>query len=518
MKKRYGLAVTTAIAAAIGLGAGPGFASSHREAPQTTEMRKIDGTDFYMFRSYEPGRGAFVTLLANYQPDQEPGAGPNYYTMDPDAVYEIHIDNDGNAAEDLTFQFRIINQLVNGTGATLNIGGVNQPIALRQVGQITTVDDPDLGERESYTLTLVTGDRRTGTRANVTNAADGQTFFRKPVDNIGNKTLPDYASYAARHMSPINIPGCTTPGRVFVGQRAEAFAINLGGTFDLVNYVPIEGSIPQSRTNDDLVGKKNVTTFALEVPIACLTGTGNGVIGGWTTSSLPQARLNDPTPTYALPALYGGAFVQLSRLGMPLVNELVIGLPQKDLFNAAEPPGDAALATYVTNPTFPAILDVLFRAPVNSAISGTGTIAPKNFPRRDLVATFLTGIATLNQQKTVTPSEMLRLNTAVAVTPRDSQSNFGVVGDDLAGFPNGRRPGDDVVDIVLRVAMGRLCYPVPISGKQTDLGLCTPADAPSGQVKYTDGAPLNALDVQNVFPYLNTPIPGSPGHAARNPS
>ena len=200
------------------------------------------------------------------------------------------------------------------------------------------------------------------------------------------------------------------------------------------------------------------------------------------------------------------------------MNELVIGLPQKDLFNAAEPPGDAALASYVTNPTFPAILDVLFRAPVNAAISGTGTIAPKNFPRRDLVATFLTGIATLNQQKTVTPSEMLRLNTTVAATPRDSQSNFGVVGDDLAGFPNGRRPGDDVVDIVLRVAMGRLCYPVPIAGKQTDLGLCTPADAPSGQVQYTDGAPFNARDVQNVFPYLNTPIPGSPGHDARNPS
>jgi hypothetical protein len=143
-------------------------------------------------------------------------------------------------------------------------------------------------------------------------------------------------------------------------------------------------------------------------------------------------------------------------------------------------------------------------------LGATSNIAPSNFPRRDLVAAFLTGIPTLNQQTTVTASEMLRLNTRIAPTPRATQSNFGVVGDDLAGFPNGRRPGDDVVDIVLRVAMGRLCYPVPINGVQTNLGLCTPADAPVGNQPFTDGAPLNARYLQNAFPYLNNPIPGSP--------
>ena len=188
----------------------------------------------------------------------------------------------------------------------------------------------------------------------------------------------------------------------------------------------------------------------------------------------------------------------------------MIGLNQKDLFNAAKPTADAALADYVTNPTFPAIIDKLFRAPVNAGLgTNFSNIAPNNFPRADLVATFLTGIKTLNQMAKVTPSEMIRLNTAIAPTPRATQSTYGVVGDDLAGYPNGRRPGDDTVDITLRVAMGRLCYPVPINHVQTDLGLCTPSNAPVGNANLTDGAPISARDLQNAFPYLNTPIPGS---------
>ena len=254
-----------------------------------------------------------------------------------------------------------------------------------------------------------------------------------------------------------------------------------------------------------------MTSIALELPISCITGSGNGVIGGWSTASLPQARLLRTKPTYATPAFQGGAYVQVSRLGMPLVNELVIGLSKKDVFNAGKPTGDAALGDFVTNPTFPAILDVLFRAPVNATLGTSFTnLAPNNFPRNDLVATFLTGIKSLNQMSKVTGSEMLRLNTGVAVTPLARQSTFGVAGDDLAGFPNGRRPGDDVTDIVLRVAMGRLCYPVPINGVPTDLGLCTPSNAPTGQVAFTDGAPISARDLQGSFPYLNTPIPGSP--------
>ncbi len=504
------------------------LASSHREAPGITERPKVDNTDVYAFRSYEPGRDQFVTIIANFQPDQSPGSGPNYFTMDPDALYEIHIDNDGDAKENLTYQFKFTNTLRDGTGIKLQVGDKNLPIALRAAGPASASDQSNVGELESYTVTQITNDRRMGARSGV--SAGSTSTFTKPIDNIGNKTIPDYATYANQYIYTVNFQGCPTAGRVFVGQRAEAFAVNLGEIFDLVNFVPIEGDsapgagdgggfaggITQNRANDDLVGKKNVTSLAIELPISCVVGTGNGVIGVWSTASLPQAEIRDPTPTYEMPAIQGGAYVQVSRLGMPLVNELVIGLNQKDLFNAARPMGDAALQDYVTNPTLPAILDALFRAPVNATLGTSYTnIAPNNFPRADLVATFLTGIRTLNQMATVTPSEMIRLNTGVAPTPRATQSTFGVAGDDLAGFPNGRRPGDDAVDLTLRVAMGRLCYPVPINHVQTDLGLCTPANAPVGNAAFTDGAPISARDLQDQFPYLNTPIPGSP-HTVRN--
>ena len=531
MRMTSRLIASTALAALL-VPALPAVASSHREAPGISKMPKVDNTDVYAFQSYEPGRTGYTTLIANFQPGENPGDGPNYYTMDPDALYEIHVDNVGDATEHLTFQFKFNNTLKGDTGKTITVGTKNLPIALRQIGPISAPNDANLGEDETYTLTVVSGNRRTGTRASVTNAAGGGTTFIKPFDNAGNKTIPGgYANYANQFIYNVNIPNCTGTGKVFVGQRAEYFAVNLGPIFDLVNFVPIEGDndpvygdgtagfpggITQSQTNQELIGKKNVTSIAIEVPTACLTGTGNGVIGVWSTASLPQARLLRTAPTFNVPALEGGSYVQVSRLGMPLVNELVIGLPQKDLFNAVKPTADGALADYVTNPTFPAILDALFRAPVNATLkTNFTTLAPTNFPRTDLVATFLTGFATLNQLKgpgTTGPvaSEMIRLNTAVAPTPQASQSTFGVVGNDLAGFPNGRRPGDDTVDIVLRVAMGRLCYPIPIAGKQTDLGLCKPSDAPTGMVAYTDGAPSSANNLLNAFPYLTAPLRGSP--------
>ena len=502
----------------------PAWSSSHREAPNITKMPKVDNTDVYAFRSYEPGRAGFVTLIANFQPGENPGDGPNYYTMDPNALYEIMIDNNGDAKEDLTYQFKFTNTLQGGTGITVNVGGKQLPIALRHAGQVSTANDPDLGEYENYTVTQVKGDRRSGTAAAISNASGGGTSFTKPFDNAGNKSVPNYPAYADQFIYSANVPGCATPAKVFVGQRAEYFAVNLGPIFDLVDFVPLEGDndpvygngtpfpggITQSQDNQELIGKKNVTSIAIELPITCVTGTGNGSIGVWSSASLPQSRLLKPSPTYAAPDTQGGSYVQVSRLGMPLVNELVIGLPQKDLFNAVKPTADSALADYVTNPTFPAILDALFRAPVRAVIGGSGTIAPTNFPRNDLVATFLTGINSLNQLQTVTPAEMLRLNTAVNPTPQASQKTLGVVADDLAGFPNGRRPGDDTVDIVLRVAMGRLCYPVPINGVPTPLGLCSPSDAPTGQAAYTDGAPSNAANILNRFPYLNPPLRGGP--------
>ncbi len=469
-----------------------------------------------MFRSYERGRAGFTTLIANYQPIQAPYGGPNYFTMDSDAIYEIHIDNDGDAVEDITFQFDFTNFLVNdNAGQALNIGGETVAIPLRQSGPITAGDRSAQNERESYTVTRIDGDRRSGERSAVTKVGGGDTFG-KPIDYIGEKTLPNYERYAESFMFDVEIPGCSGHGRVFVGQRAEAFAVNLGGIFDLVNFVPLEGEIEQDRANDDLVGEANVTSLAIEVPTDCLVaGADSPIIGGWTTSSLPQARLLDPTPTYESTARFGGAFVQQSRLSAPLVNELVIGLPDKDAFNASEPMDDAdpdiGFGVYVTNPTLPALLELLF-----------GVQAPTNFPRGDLVAAFLTGLDGLNQPAGVTPAEIMRLNTAIPPTLRNQQSTFGVVGEDLAGFPNGRRPGDDVVDIALRVVMGRLCYPVPLGAElsgdasieDTDadnvpLGLCDPADAPAGNLPFTDGAPISAAELSNTFPYLTTPIPGS---------
>ncbi len=504
--------------------ASPLWSSSHREAPFITEMPKVDNTDVYAFRSYEPGRAGFVTLMANFQPLQEPGGGPNYFTMDDDALYEIMVDSNGDAVEDTTFQFRFVNGLRGGTGSVFEIGGVRQPVAVRHTGQVTETNDGDLGETERYTVVQVKGDRRSGTATRVT-GTDGTVGFIKPFDNVGNKTTPDYPGYSDQFIYDVAIPNCSGGGRVFVGQREEGFAVNLGPIFDLVNFIPIQGEndstyssgdafpggITQSNANQELINAYNVTTLAIEVPIACLTGNGNGVIGVWASASLPQSRLLKPNPTYEEPAKEGGSFVQVSRLGNPLVNELVIGLPQKDLFNAAKPTQDGPLAIYVTNPTYPEYLSRLFRDPVNATLGTSfSTLAPTNFPRNDLVATFLTGIPSLNQLDSVTPSEMVRLNTAVNPTPRDRQRTLGVVADDLAGFPNGRRPGDDVVDIVLRVAMGRLCHPIPINGRPTQLGLCQPEDAPTGRVAYTDGAPTRATTLMNRFPYLNPALRGSP--------
>lgn len=499
------------------------FASSHREAPGISGMPRVDGTDFYMFNSYEPSRTGFVTLIANYIPDQSPYAGPNYYTLDNNAIYEIMIDNDGDAEEDVTFQFDFSTALLGGEGFKLNIGNegetVSQAIPLRQYGPIENLGDATINEAETYTVTMITGDRRSGNRT-VLAGPNGNGSFTKPIDNIGEKTLPDYAAYANQHIHALNME-CGT-GKVFVGQRAEAFAVNLGQIFDLVNLVPVEGFIEQSRENDDLVGQANVTSIALEVPVECLTD-GSTIIGGWTTASLPQAQLRDPLPTYNRTTVQGGAYVQVSRLSAPLVNEVVIGLKDKDLFNAAEPKQDGALATYVSHPTLPALLNILFRDTINGALSQDyEDIAPSNFPRLDLQTAFLTGFPGLNMPTGVTGSEMMRLNTAVPATPRAQQNAFGVVAEDLAGFPNGRRPGDDTVDVALRVVMGALCHPVPLGAElmvdgavedtpsdMINLGLCAEEDAPVGNLPFTDGAPFSAAELQNEFPYLNTPIPGA---------
>ena len=238
----------------------------------------------------------------------------------------------------------------------------------------------------------------------------------------------------------MTLPGCDQPAKVFVGQREEPFAVNLGKVFDLVNLVPVDGTaFPGGITQDpanNQIADKNITTLALEVHASCLKGSGNGVIGGWTSASLRQARILNPRPTFSKPEVSGGPWTQVSRLSKPLVNELVIGLPDKDRFNASQPKDDGQFATYVTNPTLPALLDALFRGAVNQTLGTSFTnIAPANLPRNDLVTAFLTGFPGVNQLETVTPSEMMRLNTGIAATAAAQQSTFGVAGGDLAGLP-----------------------------------------------------------------------------------
>jgi len=399
--------------------AGGAMASSHREAPFITTMPKVDGTDFYMFRSYEGiaadgtgGRSDFVTLLANYQPLQNAYGGPNYFSLDPNALYEIHIDNNGDAREDITFQFRFKNALKS---IPLTIGGASVPIPLIQVGAVSNLNDANLNVNETYTVTVVRGDRRRGSAASLTKTSGGATTFEKPVDNIGGKTIADYPTYAAKHIHTVTIPGCPAgkdQGRVFVGQRQEGFAVNLGTIFDLVNA---PASFLLNPANIDAVGlggqhevqKTNVTTLALEVHKDCLTAGGEPVIGGWTTASLRQARLLNGKPDSGNDKgeKAGGAWTQVSRLGNPLVNEVVIGLPDKDKFNASSPKDDAQFLTYVIDPTLPALLGVVLGA----------NVAPTNLPRTDLATTFLTGITGVNKPASnPAPSEMLRLNTAIS--------------------------------------------------------------------------------------------------------
>lgn len=509
----------------VAIAASTAFASSHREAPNIARLPTLDSTDFYLFNSYELGREDYVTIIANYIPLQDSYGGPNYFAMDPAAVYALHIDSDGDAVEDVTFEFRFNNEIA---GVTLPVGpdGINVSVPLKHVGGIAAGNNATLNYNETYSVVVVSGAQRSGASAAVT-GANGETAFVKPYAYVGEKTFgstADYEAYANQYIYDISIPNCSAPGRVFVGQRKDSFTVNLGETFDLVNYVPVEGDsapgagdgggfpggITQSTNNDDL-NDKNTNTIALEVPKSCLVGNGNGVIGAWTTASLPQARILNPNAVANKPEVNGGALVQVSRLGSPLVNELVIGIDDKDRFSSAHPSADGQFATYVTHPTLPVILDILFRDAVNATL-GTNfeTIAPTNYPRTDLVAAFLTGFAGVNQQATVTASEMLRLNTAIPATPADLQSNFGVAGNDLAGFPNGRRPGDDVVDIALRVVMGALCHEIPVNGQPTNLGFCEPADANVGTAPFTDGAPLDSSFFNTSFPYLLAPLAGSP--------
>jgi len=451
-----------ALACTALLCSGTALASSHREAPLISKTPKVDGTDVYLFRSYESGRSGFVTILANYQPFQDPGGGPNFYPLDPTAYYDIRIDNNGDAIPDLIYRFHFTNSYRN---ISIPVGGTSVAVPLNNVGPFSSSASQNLNLVESYTVQLIQPGKRP---VYGINAATGKTTFIKPHDNIGTKSVADYARYANQYISTVSFHGgCSWSGRVFVGQRKEGFGVNVSDIFDLIHYDPLGST--HAFPND--LYNKNVTSVALEMPIGCVTRAGQPIIGAWSTSSLPDAN---------------GVMRQRSRLSAPLVNEVVIGLPDKDKFNASNPRDDAQFAKYVTNPTLPALVHALFPS----------VSAPNLFPRTDLVSAFLTGVNGLNKPANVRPSEMMRLNTSIAPKTASNQKSLGVLAGDTAGFPNGRRPGDDVVDIELRVAMGAL---LPSS------------QAPSGQLPFTDGVPVSAVDFANTFPYLNTPIAGSTG-------
>ncbi len=505
-------------------------ASSHREAPFITKNPKVDGTDFYMFRSYETGREGFVTLIANYLPLQDAYGGPNYFALDPEALYEIHIDNNADAVEDITFQFRFSNALANnGAGITLNIGpDGGKPIAVPQLnlGPLDGGPGQALNVAETYGVKVVRGPRRGSEGAALTHGSD--TSFTKPTDYIGSKTFPGgYGNYANQYKySNVTVPGCTTAGsRVFVGQRKEPFVVNLGTIFDLVNAPP--GVITDIGSRGLLnasnpLANKNITTIALEVPIACLTAAGSTdpVIGAWSTASVRQARVINPTATYATPAKEGGAWAQVSRLGHPLINEVIIGLKDKDKWNSSEPKDDATnFLDYVTNPSLPVILEALF--------GSASVVAPTLYPRADLVAVFLTGVPGVTKPTTANakPSEQLRINTTLgtpralaaqnplgaaqcfpnsrlgsATTNRDAGGGTTTVqpsaaGCDPTGFPNGRRPIDDVVDISLTVAMGYLL---------------DSSVAPNSGVVFHDAMAQESITFDSAFPYLTNPTGGTP--------
>lgn len=493
------------------------LASSHREAPSITTTPKADGTDFYMFRSYEASRSDYITLIANYLPLQDGYGGPNYFSMDPNALYEIHIDNDGDAQEEITFQFNFRNTLRD---LKQTIGTSEVSIPLIQQGEVSGLNSANLNLNETYTMTVVRDGRRSGNRT-VVSKTGGSTTLEKPVDYIGEKTLGNAAAYQAysdAHIHNVTIPGCaggTNQAKVFVGQRQEGFAVNLGTIFDLVNapFNVISNRTFANAAAANSIQDKNVTSIAIEVHKDCLTPGAENVVGGWTTASVRQVQIGDGIPAqgHQTAEKTGGAWVQVSRLGMPLVNEVVIGLKDKDRFNASKPSGDGQFLNYVSNPTLPQLISLVQ--------TGNAGAAPTNFPRTDLLNVFLAGIQGVNRPANVVLSEMLRLNTETAVTPIAMQNTLGLAFGDAAGFPNGRRPIDDVVDISLVAVMGGLCV---ANGTTNALALntvpgttlsstCAPSSVPLGNTSLAihDAVDQSRVPFMNRFPYLSTPTPGS---------
>jgi hypothetical protein len=448
------------------------FASSHREAPLITEDPTMDNTDVYVFRS--PDAPDTITIIANYIPLEEPANGPNFYNFSPAGVYEIHIDNNGDAKEDITYQFQFRTDVRNNNTFLYN------------TGPVLTLDDADLNVRQFYTVNRINGLRRGGTSTSL------GTAFQVAPPNIGPKSTPDYAALANAAIYNLGNNG----GKVFAGPRDDAFFVDIGSIVDLLTLRPVQQLHkvpPMAASAEGVDGLKgyNVHTIAIQVPIAQLVAGGNvpgaptasnAVIGVWASSSRSRVTVLN---TGASRRQTIGGLSQVSRLGMPLVNEVVLSLAFKDIFNASEPAGDAPL--FGSNETFRnRVLDPE-TAKLMTALYG---ISVPPAPRNDLVQVFLTGLPGANQPPNVVPAEMIRLNVAVPVTAQPNR--LGAIAGDLGGFPNGRRLRDDVVDIALRVVAGVL---VDGFNKSPNNAL-------------TDGVDANDEAFLSTFPYVALPHQG----------
>ena len=488
------------------------LASSHAEAPSISMDRYADNTDVYAFRSSEAGRSGFVTLISNFVPMQEPSGGPQFYRFDDSVLYEIKIDNTGDGLEDITYQFRFTTQIVN-PNTVLGHTTVNQDAI------VSSLTDPDYNMPQTYTVRRIERFRNASALL-----ASG---LRTPPSNVGPRVTPDYETNLGQP-AVYNLPG---GGKVFAGQRDEGFFLDLG-VFDAIGYRSLSatGGVDTLRTY-------NVNSIALEVPIQDLTRNGsvptnsldaNAVIGVWSTASRETTRVIQPgsgdPPIFndsriLLPPRSGGprnvnAFQQISRLGNPLVNEVVIPLRLKDAFNGLSPVDDAIAAPFILDPELPKIIEIALETygPLGGPPIQLDIPPP---PRNDLVAIFATGIPAgavpgLPNYTTFLsdgrPHEYLRLNVAIAPVGFGAPgfSRLGLLGGDIGGFPNGRRVGDDVVDIEVRALLGGTPF--------------TPAFNVAPNNAFGDGVATNFEGYLSRFPYLQTPNPGNTPRPANFPA
>jgi hypothetical protein len=451
--------------------------SSHREAPAISKDPVADNTDLYAFVSTDDPDGSTVTMIANYIPLEGPAGGPNFYEFGEDVLYEIHIDNDGDAKADVTYQFRFTTHVLN------------PDTFLYNTGQITVLNDPHWNRPQFYSVTQVKGDQ---------SSLLGEKLACPPC-NIGPRSTPNYE--AKLGSKAVNDLGGGV--KVFAGQRSEGFYVDLGSIFDLLALRPFQSlhrfHPPESTSGVNATKDLNVNSIAIQVPKTALTSDGSAasdptdprsVIGVWATAGRQKALIREKDAKLH----NSGPFVQVSRLGNPLINEVVIPMGSKDLWNALDPDDDAQFLKYVEHPEVAGLLPFLYPN-VFPNLAGYGKA------RADLVAILMTGIPdgvvpTFPGNFTgTTIADMLRLN--VAIKPKNA-SRLGVVGGDNSGFPNGRRVSDDVVTVELRAIAG---LTIPLVDKTF-----TP-DGAAALIE--DGTNNPAIPVYlGHFPYLGTPFSG----------